>query len=50
VPLGGLLGGVLGTVLGLQATLVVAALGEILSAAWLLSSPLRSLRKQPEQI
>jgi hypothetical protein len=48
VPLGGLLGGALGTFLGLRTTLVVAAMGEILSVVWLLSSPLRSLREQPE--
>jgi MFS family permease len=48
VPLGGLLGGTLGTILGLRTTLVVAAVGEILSVVWLLSSPLRSLREQPE--
>jgi MFS family permease len=48
VPLGGLLGGVLGTAVGLRATLVVAAVGEILSVVWLLISPLRSLRQQPE--
>ena len=50
VPLGGLLGGALGTVLGLRATLVVAAVGEILSVVWLLSSPLRSLHEQPEAV
>jgi MFS family permease len=50
VPLGGLLGGVLGTALGLRATLVVAAVGEVLSVAWLVSSPLRSLREQPEVV
>jgi MFS family permease len=47
-PLGGLLGGTLGTILGLRTTLALAAVGEILSVAWLLSSPLRSLREQPE--
>jgi MFS family permease len=48
VPLGGLLGGALGETIGPRATLFVAALGEILSVAWLLLSPLRSLREQPE--
>jgi predicted MFS family arabinose efflux permease len=47
-PLGGLLGGALGETIGPRATLLVAALGEILSVTWLLLSPLRSLREQPE--
>lgn len=48
VPLGGLLGGALGETIGPRATLLVAALGEILSVTWLLLSPLQSLREQPE--
>ena len=47
VPLGGLLGGVLGETVGLRPTLLLAALGEILAALWLLFSPVRSLREQP---
>jgi hypothetical protein len=47
-PLGGLLGGALGEVIGLRGTLIVAAVGEILSVSWLLLSPLRTLREQPE--
>jgi MFS family permease len=47
VPLGGLLGGALGETIGPRATLLVAALGEILSVTWLLLSPLRSLRQPP---
>jgi MFS family permease len=47
VPLGGLLGGALGEMIGLRATLVVAAVGEIVAVAWLVFSPLRSLREQP---
>jgi predicted MFS family arabinose efflux permease len=47
VPLGGLLGGALGEVIGLRETLIVAAVGEILSVGWLLLSPLRTLREQP---
>ena len=47
VPLGGLLGGVLGETIGLRPTLLLAALGEILAALWLLFSPVRSLREQP---
>ena len=47
VPLGGLLGGALGEMIGLRGTLVVAAVGEIMAAAWLVRSPLRRLREQP---
>ncbi|HET9014019.1 MAG TPA: MFS transporter [Thermomicrobiaceae bacterium] len=47
VPLGALLGGGLGGVLGLRPTLVVAALGELLAAGWVLASPLRALRTLP---
>jgi Na+/melibiose symporter-like transporter len=47
-PLGGLLGGALGMTIGPRATLIIAALGEVLSVTWLLLSPLRSLREQPE--
>ena len=47
VPLGGFLGGVLGGVLGLRATLVLAALGEMLSISWLLLSPIRTMRALP---
>jgi MFS family permease len=49
VPLGGLLGGVLGEVIGLRPTLFVAVLGEMLAVSWLLFSPLRSLREQPDE-
>jgi hypothetical protein len=49
VPLGGLLGGALGETIGPRATLLVAALGEILSVTWLLLSPLRSLRQPPAE-
>ncbi|HEY43555.1 MAG TPA: MFS transporter [Anaerolineae bacterium] len=47
VPLGGLLGGALGETIGLRPTLLLAALGEILSVLWLLLSPMRSQREQP---
>jgi MFS family permease len=50
VPLGGLLGGGLGETIGLRPTLLLAALGEILAVTWLLASPLRSLRAQPEAV
>ncbi|HLI88789.1 MAG TPA: hypothetical protein VKV37_08870 [Ktedonobacteraceae bacterium] len=44
--LGGLLGGVLGQRVGLQATLVIAAIGEILACLWLFFSPVRRLKEQ----
>lgn len=47
IPLGALLGGLLGGLIGLRATLVVAALGELLAASWILASPLRTLRALP---
>ncbi len=45
VPVGGLLGGVMGEVLGLSLTLVIAAVGEILSAVWLYFSPVRHIHQ-----
>jgi predicted MFS family arabinose efflux permease len=47
VPLGALLGGLLGELIGLRATLVLAAVGELLAALWLWRSPLRALRELP---
>jgi hypothetical protein len=46
-PLGSLMGGVLGEQIGLQATLFLAAGGELLAALWLFSSPVRLLRNMP---
>lgn len=43
IPLGSLLGGVLGEVIGLRGTLVVGAIGTLLSVLWLVSSPIRAL-------
>jgi MFS family permease len=43
-PLAALLGGVLASQLGLRSTILVAALGGALAAAWLLFSPIRPLR------
>lgn len=47
VPLGALAGGVLGELLGLRTTLILAALGDLLAAAWIWRSPLRLLRDLP---
>jgi predicted MFS family arabinose efflux permease len=44
---GALVGGVLGDSLGLAATLLVGALGSLLSALWLIFSPVRNLRSVP---
>lgn len=47
VPLGSLGGGVLGSTVGLRSTLWVAATGVLLSAGWLVCSPLRCARDLP---
>ena len=47
IPIGGLLGGALGELVGLRATLLVAAVGIVLSPLWVLVSPLRRLRDLP---
>ncbi len=46
-PLGFLLGGILGETIGLQATLLVAVAGPLLSVAWLVLSPVPRLRELP---
>jgi MFS family permease len=45
--IGALIGGVLGQALGLPQTLFIAAIGEILSCAWIFFSPIRTLQGQP---
>lgn len=50
MPIGSLLGGWLGDLVGLQATLVVAAAGQALAVLWVLLSPVRRLREQPEPV
>ena len=47
-PLGALLGGFLGETIGLRSTLAVGAGGMALSLAWVVLSPLRTLREQPD--
>ena len=47
VPLGSLLGGILGVVIGLRATVVVTVIGGLFAFAWVLFSPVRSLREMP---
>ncbi len=48
MPLGATLGGLLGAAIGVRATLAVAGAGAVLSAGWLLHSPLRALRDLPD--
>lgn len=43
---GALIGGVLGQTIGLPQTLLIAAVGEILSCAWIFFSPVRALQGQ----
>lgn len=47
MPVGSLLGGFLGSTIGLRPTLAVGAIGALLSALWVLLSPVRTLREQP---
>ncbi|MEO8659964.1 MAG: MFS transporter [Bryobacteraceae bacterium] len=47
-PMGALLGGVLGSTIGTRPTLVICALGAMLSTAWLIASPVATLRHFPE--
>jgi MFS family permease len=49
IPIGGLLGGALGELLGLRATLLVTAVGLVLSPVWVVASPLRRLRDLPTE-
>jgi MFS family permease len=49
-PLGALVGGVLGSAIGARATLLVAALGGLLSCLWLLGTPVRTLRAHPTPV
>jgi MFS family permease len=44
MPLGSLTGGLLGTVLGLRTTLIIAALGGMLSVFWVILAPVRTLQ------
>jgi MFS family permease len=45
LPVGALMGGFIGTVFGLRATLAVAAVLGVVSALWLVASPVRRLRE-----
>ena len=47
LPIGSLLGGVLGSTLGLRPTLVIAAVGGMLSVLWVALSSVRTIREIP---
>lgn len=48
MPLGALLGGALGTWIGVLPTLWIAAAGQVLAAAWVVTSPLIGMRELPD--
>jgi MFS family permease len=48
IPIGALLGGALGQAIGLRPTIVAMVLAELLAPAWVLFSPVRQLRSQPQ--
>ena len=48
-PVGAALGGILGTALGVQSTLWIATLGSLTGLAFLIPSPLRTMRDLPEE-
>jgi len=50
MPIGFFLGGVLGTVIGIVPTLVVGAVGLLLTALPVFFSPVRSLREMPPPV
>jgi MFS family permease len=47
MPLGGLAGGIVGQLLGIRTTVVIAGVGQVLAALWLLTSPLVAMRDVP---
>jgi MFS family permease len=50
IPIGSLLGGWLGEAIGLWPTLVVAVVGQFIAPLWVLLSPVRTLREQPQPV
>ena len=47
LPIGALLGGALGQFVGVRATIVMCAVGVLMSSLWLIFSPVRGLREVP---
>jgi predicted MFS family arabinose efflux permease len=50
IPIGALLGGLLGELIGQRATLAVGAIGILLAPLWVAGSPLRGLRRLPDDV
>jgi MFS family permease len=50
IPIGALIGGTLGEAIGLRPTMLVAAACTLLAPLWVLFSPVRDLRRQPEPL
>ena len=50
MPIGSLIGGALGEIIGLRATTLVGAIGGALAFLWVLLSPVRTLREQPQPV
>ena len=50
IPVGSLIGGALGSTIGLRETLFVGAIGSVLPVLWLVLSPVRALREQPQPV
>jgi MFS family permease len=48
MPIGALIGGLLGDQIGLRSTMLVGAVGSMLAIGWVLFSPVRTLRAEPE--
>ncbi|MFF0256918.1 MFS transporter [Micromonospora zamorensis] len=48
-PVGALIGGGLGTAIGVRSALWIASLGALLGVLWVVFSPLRTMRKLPEE-
>lgn len=49
MPIGALIGGLLGDQIGLRPTMLVGAAGTLFAVAWILFSPVRSLRESPRE-
>ena len=50
VPVGALVGGLLGQTLGMRPTLFVSIAGELLATAWVVFSPVRTMRELPGNV
>lgn len=50
MPIGGLLSGVLGTTIGLVPTMIIGSVGALLSAGFVVFSPLLGMRKLPDAV